>query len=433
MFLTVCIVLMLSAGLAMSDYPVLTQPEQVHLSYGGDATEMVVTWVTMSVCNSTVEYGLQTIDIESQGTMTKFMDGGDEKRVIYIHRATMTRLKPGQRYVYHVGSELGWSELFFFRALQEGADWSPRFGVYGDMGNKNARSLPRLQQETERGHFDAILHVGDFAYNLDTQNGRIGDAFMNQIQPIAAYIPYMTGVGNHEQAYNFSHYVNRFTMPGGSGDNMYYSFNVGPVHFIMYSSEHYIYQPTSLIAQQYAWLEKDLQEANKPENRASRPWIVMMCHRPMYCSDNDDVMHCNNTKNVIRVGLPSTPSYGPEELLYKYGVDLSFEAHEHTYERTWPVYNFKVCNGSYDEPYTNPTAPVHIVSGSPGCQEVPDKFYKQPKPFSAFRSSDYGYTHMTVYNKTHMYLEQISDDQNGQTIDKMMLIQEDHGPHTCGK
>lgn len=28
------------------------------------------------------------------------------------------------------------------------------------MGNKNARSLANLQQETQRGHFDAILHVG---------------------------------------------------------------------------------------------------------------------------------------------------------------------------------------------------------------------------------------------------------------------------------
>ena len=29
------------------------------------------------------------------------------------------------------------------------------------------------------------------------------------------------------------------------------------------------------------------QEANKPENRAERPWIIVMGHRPMYCSNND--------------------------------------------------------------------------------------------------------------------------------------------------
>ena len=63
--------------------------------------------------------------------------------------------------VYRVGSPFaGWSELFFFTAMQSGTDWSPRFAVYGDMGNVNAQSIPRLQDETERGHFDAILHVG---------------------------------------------------------------------------------------------------------------------------------------------------------------------------------------------------------------------------------------------------------------------------------
>lgn len=255
---------------------------------------------------------------------------------------------------------------------------------------------------------------------------------MNQLQPIAAYVPYMTAVGNHEQAYNFSHYKNRFTMPGGSGDNMYYSFNVGPVHLIMWSSEHYIYYPYDLIAQQYAWLERDLQEANKPENRAAQPWIVMMCHRPFYCSVNDDAEHCTNPVNPIRVGFPSRPSsYSPEELLYKYGVDLSIVGHEHAYERTWPVYNMTVCNGSYAEPYTNPTAPVHIVTGSPGCQELPDGFLTDVPSFSAFRSSDYGYTHMTVLNSTHLYLEQISENQHGQSIDHMMLIKDKHGPHTC--
>ena len=45
----------------------------------------------------------------------------------------------------------------------------------------------------------------------------------------------------------------------------------------------------------------------------------------------------------IRVGMPGTHAYGPEQLLYKYGVDLHFQAHEHSYERMWPVYNNTVC------------------------------------------------------------------------------------------
>ena len=44
------------------------------------------------------------------------------------------------------------------------------------------------------------LIAGDFGYDLDTNNGHVGDEFMRQIEPVAAYVPYMTCAGNHESA-----------------------------------------------------------------------------------------------------------------------------------------------------------------------------------------------------------------------------------------
>lgn len=46
-----------------------------------------------------------------------------------------------------------------------------------------------------------------------------------------------------------------------------------------------------------------LKEANKPENREKRPWIITMGHRPMYCS-NKDGDDCRNADDIIRTGLP---------------------------------------------------------------------------------------------------------------------------------
>ena len=51
--------------------------------------------------------------------------------------------------------------LFFFKAVENRADWSPRFAIYGDMGNENAQSLARLQRGTQDGTLDVILHVGE--------------------------------------------------------------------------------------------------------------------------------------------------------------------------------------------------------------------------------------------------------------------------------
>ena len=56
--------------------------------------------------------------------------------------------------------------------------------------------------------------------------------------------------------------------------------------------------------------------------------------------------------------------FGLEELLKEYGVDLAIWGHVHSYERSWPVYNYQVYNGSYEEPYHNPGAPVHINAAS---------------------------------------------------------------------
>ena len=41
-----------------------------------------------------------------------------------------------------------------------------------------------------------------------------------------------------------------------------------------------------------------LQEASKPENRAERPWIITMAHRPMYCS-NAVGDGCENHENAV--------------------------------------------------------------------------------------------------------------------------------------
>lgn len=42
--------------------------------------------------------------------------------------------------------------------------------------------------------------TGDMAYDMNDDNARFGDDYMNSIESVAAYIPYMTCPGNHENA-----------------------------------------------------------------------------------------------------------------------------------------------------------------------------------------------------------------------------------------
>ncbi|CAH0561321.1 unnamed protein product [Brassicogethes aeneus] len=409
------------------------QPEQVHLAYGDTVRDVVATWSTFNdTKESVVEYGIGGMILRAEGGSKLFVDGGPKRHSQYIHRVLLPDLEPSSKYVYHVGSNLGWSNQFWFKTPPE-KDWQPHLAMYGDMGNENAQSLVRLQEETQRGQYDAILHVGDFAYDMNSKDAEVGDAFMRQIESISAYLPYMTCPGNHEEKYNFSNYRERFSMPGGT-EQIMYSIDIGPLHVISISTEVYYFMNYGIkpLVFQYEWLENDLAKANLPENREKHPWIVVMGHRPMYCSNlnSDD---CTHNETLTRVGLPFLHFFGLEELFYNYGVDLEIWAHEHSYERLWPIYNYDIYNGSYEAPYVNPQAPVHIVTGSAGCKEGREDFTPYRPYWSAFISRDYGYTRLKAYNSTHLNLIQISDDKEGQIIDDFWIIKDKHGPYPNSK
>ena len=48
--------------------------------------------------------------------------------------------------------------------MKIGNNWNPKFLIYGDLGYKNDVSLKFLRKEFQK--YDAIFHIGDFAYDL---------------------------------------------------------------------------------------------------------------------------------------------------------------------------------------------------------------------------------------------------------------------------
>ncbi|XP_070536666.1 acid phosphatase type 7-like [Ptychodera flava] len=402
------------------------KPEQIHIAYGSQPSEMVVMWSTAVETASTVLYGLapRNYTLSTHGQCVSFTLG-NPSGLQYIHRVQLTDLIPGQNYSYKIQTDDGvYSDEFLMKTMTEGEDWSPNLLVYGDMGRVGgAPSLKLLTKEALSGRIDAAIHVGDFAYDLHTEGGKYGDDFMNRIQELATRIPYMTTVGNHEIPYSFSHYRYRFSMPNlpwpTPEEKMWYSFNIGKAHFISYSTE--VYFTNGPIESHYQWLLDDLREANKPENRSRRPWIIAYGHRPMYCSnvDGDD---CTKADSIVRAGL--------EELFFNQGVDIIIQGHEHSYERLWPVYKDKV----FTTNYSNPRAPIHIISGSAGCNEF-DGVCVNPMlgprgDWSAFRAwlpGLYGFGKLNIVNSTHVHWEQILA-LNGQVIDSAWIEQQHHGP-----
>ena len=67
-----------------------------------------------------------------------------------------------------MGSDQGWSNLYWLRTQKQGNDWIPSVCIFGDLGNENPVLLLTLQQETQAGLYDMIIHLGDYAYDLQT-------------------------------------------------------------------------------------------------------------------------------------------------------------------------------------------------------------------------------------------------------------------------
>ena len=372
-----------------------TQPQQVHLSFGFELNDIMVTWSTQHpTYSSVVQYSHNQLDyIDAKGYQTKFSNGNNTQ---FIHRVLLSDLKHDTEYFYRCGNDIGgWSNLFRFNTVPLN-NWSPKLAVYGDMGVTNAKSLPYLQQIAQDKKIDAVLHVGDFAYNMHDDYGKVGDQFMNNIEPIAAYVPYMVSVGNHEQYNNYSNYKNRFTMPAINNENFFYNFTMGDACFVAYSTEFY-FTDIKAALNQFVWLNRTLQEQ-------TCPWIITYGHRPMYCSnDNDD--DCTKVMSMVRMAL--------EQLFYDNHVDIAISAHEHSYQRTYKMMNSQIDSKGF----------YHIVSGSAGCREDHDPFTKKVPKWSAFTSDDYGYGILEIVNATHIYWEQISvDHYPSKVIDRKWYV-----------
>lgn len=100
-------------------------------------------------------------------------------------------LKPRTTYYYKVksgSSACGWSTTYSFRSGYSSG--VTRWATYGDMGHSHYNNMENMLEDCRAGRIDAILHMGDHAYNLGYSGDRRGDAYMNALQPLLAQCPW---------------------------------------------------------------------------------------------------------------------------------------------------------------------------------------------------------------------------------------------------
>ncbi|XP_045164941.1 acid phosphatase type 7-like [Mercenaria mercenaria] len=401
--------------------PASLKPQQVHISLGDTATDMTIMWATRVHDISVVEYhtGDRQKAIKVEGETIK-LDTTNEDGAKYLHRVCLHGLQPQTKYFYNVHGESmdTLSDQFSFTMPPVLAGNTHSFMVYGDLGTET-HDMQFLLQEALNEKYEAVFHVGDIAYDLNKGQGQIGDKFLQKIEKVAARTPYMTVPGDHERNDEFLHYRYRFSMPNlpwpMPSDNLWYSIDIGPIHFVLYSTEVFFYDEVN-IEEMLQWLKTDLDKANT--QRSARPWIIAMGHRPMYCSIDKNDEDCKRDNSLVRTSL--------EDLFYAEGVDLVISGHEHYYERTWPVYNKRAIQYNYREP----AAPVHITIGTLGSVYESDKSTNVGGQWSAFVLSETGkesFGRLKVFNATHLHWE-VRECANNKLVDQIWIIQPYHRP-----
>jgi hypothetical protein len=267
--------------------------EQIHIAYTGKLGQLSVDYVSTDA-DGLVAWSTDNKTFTTANTTSFYYDG-----IGNLHQGLMAPLPttPGTPIYYRVGggaSQL-WSQTFVVTPVPETYP-AQRYAVFGDFGLANDVCMNDLIASAQAGAFDAVLHVGDWAYNMEDIASATGNAFMNLIQGYAAIVPVMPAPGNHEACglclgvpvlehsnNNFTQYRSRLHSVtlyaganAGTGSNIYYSFNQGLTHFLVISAEAYAYKSgPELIAEQLAFMKSDLAAVD----RSVTPWVVTMIHK----------------------------------------------------------------------------------------------------------------------------------------------------------
>ncbi len=382
------------AELTLAQTPVITRGPYLQMS---NETGITIRWRTDLASVGRVTYGLSATSLT--GTTS-------ETAATTEHELRLTNLLPDQRYFYSVGTTsivLEQTTANYFQTNPPATTKRPiRIASFGDCGvlsTNQANVLAGLLNYRGTNPTDLWLLMGDNAYDGDDAQFQASffNPYRNTLLKNSTLFPIP---GNHDylnsNALAASHaipYFSIFTVPanaevGGvaSGTREWYSFDYGPIHFVMLDGfgtrpvggvAKKIYDDT-LNHPQAIWLKQDL-AAN------TKKWTIAYLHFPPYTQGS----HNSETEgDLIAVRQQLSP------ILERFGVDMFVTGHSHVYERSFPIHdqrgpmaNFAATpaayryptdasSGRYDGsanscPYLRKSAKqkqgtVYVVSGSAG-------------------------------------------------------------------
>jgi len=183
---------------------------------------------------------------------------------------------------------------------------SVKFAVIGDTGTGDRSQYEVGQQMAAvRGRFpfDTVIMLGDNMYGRQQPQDFVDKFERPYAALLKAGVTFYASLGNHDNQ------SNRFYKGFNMGGERYFTFAKQNVRFFVLDSN-------QMDPRQRAWLEQAL-------NQSQDDWKVCYFHHPLYSNGGR-----HGSDVALRVLL--------EPLFTKYGVNVVFAGHDHTYERFAP-------------------------------------------------------------------------------------------------
>ena len=185
------------------------------------------------------------------------------------------------------------------------------FVVAGDFGcgDEAKKTIDMMSSKQP----ELVIALGDLAYKKNP------DCWFNLISPLEKDNKFKISFGDHDVSrgnVTYGRYLNHFNL-----SKPFYSFDYNNVHFVAMATAKHILIPYNETSEQYQFITNDLIQASKNKKI---DWIIVYSFRSFYSS------------NTTHPGLDELQdTYHP--LFEKYNVDLVLQAHNHNYQRTYPL------------------------------------------------------------------------------------------------
>ncbi|MFD2933712.1 metallophosphoesterase [Spirosoma flavum] len=309
----------------------------------GTQTGATIRWRTDIANIGQVNYGL---------SVSSLTGNTSETASTTEHEIRLTGLTPDKQYFYSIGTPIQvlqqGTDNYFLTAPPADTKRKIRVSSFGDCGQN-----PNNNQTNVRNAFlnfrgntptDLWMLIGDNSYDGDDPQFQAN--FFEPYQTTLMKNSMLFAVpGNHDYNNNptlaATHnipYFSIFSFPtnaeaGGvaSGTEEWYSFDYGPIHFVMLDGygqrnvggmDMRFYSDT-LNHPQAIWLKQDLAATTKK-------WKIVYMHFPPY---SQGAHNSETDPDLIAIRQRINP------ILERFGVDMVLLGHSHNYERSYPLHD----------------------------------------------------------------------------------------------